>query len=108
MWTLPGGGVEWGEHPEEALAREVCEETGLNINAFDFLGIDSRVYRDSRYPDGLHVIRMIYRTPLQGDPHVTEVDGSVDEARWVPLTGLDELPTVGLVGAALKLANATN
>jgi len=28
-WTLPGGGVEWGESPSEAVVREVHEETGL-------------------------------------------------------------------------------
>ena len=28
-WTLPGGGVEFGEHPEHAAIRELTEETGL-------------------------------------------------------------------------------
>lgn len=30
-WGLPGGGLEYGEHPEEAVIREVWEETGLRI-----------------------------------------------------------------------------
>jgi ADP-ribose pyrophosphatase YjhB (NUDIX family) len=30
-WGLPGGSLEYGEHPEEAVIREVWEETGLNI-----------------------------------------------------------------------------
>ncbi|RPJ28873.1 MAG: NUDIX hydrolase [Chloroflexi bacterium] len=30
-WGLPGGSLEYGEHPEEAMVREVWEETGLNI-----------------------------------------------------------------------------
>ena len=30
-WGLPGGSLEYGEHPEEAVVREVWEETGLNI-----------------------------------------------------------------------------
>lgn len=31
-WGLPGGGLEYGEHPEEAVAREVWEETGLRVD----------------------------------------------------------------------------
>ncbi|MBN2119322.1 MAG: NUDIX hydrolase [Anaerolineales bacterium] len=30
-WGLPGGSLEYGEHPEEAVVREVWEETGLNV-----------------------------------------------------------------------------
>ncbi len=107
-WTLPGGGVEWGEHPEDALRREVHEEAGLELNSFEFLGIDSRIYEDDRYPDGLHIIRMIYRTPLKGEPHVTEIDGSVDEARWIPLKDLESIAVVNLVEAALEIAGIAN
>jgi ADP-ribose pyrophosphatase YjhB (NUDIX family) len=30
-WGLPGGSLEYGEHPEEAVVREMWEETGLRI-----------------------------------------------------------------------------
>ena len=103
-WTLPGGGVEWGEHPEDALRREVYEEAGMELTGFEFLGIDSRIYADDRWPDGLHIIRMIYLTPLVGEPSVTEVDGSVDEARWIPLADLQRVTVVNLVEAALDMA----
>jgi 8-oxo-dGTP diphosphatase len=36
-WTLPGGGVEAGESPADAVVREVAEETGLTATAISFL-----------------------------------------------------------------------
>jgi ADP-ribose pyrophosphatase YjhB (NUDIX family) len=35
VWTLPGGGVNKGENPQEAAKREVFEEVGYKINSFD-------------------------------------------------------------------------
>lgn len=36
-WTFPGGGVDSGETPEQAIVREVLEETGLNSEIVKFL-----------------------------------------------------------------------
>lgn len=103
-WTLPGGGVEFGEHPEDALVREVYEESGLAIGSFVYLGIDSRVYPASDHALEHHAIRLIYSAELSGLPSVTEVDGSVDSAQWLPLTDLNTTDTVDLVTSALRLA----
>lgn len=40
-WGLPGGSLEYGEHPEKAVIREVLEETGLNICIERFLLVNS-------------------------------------------------------------------
>lgn len=42
-WTLPGGGIEFGEDPQDAMVREVYEETGYRISASGLAGVDSAV-----------------------------------------------------------------
>ena len=59
-WTLPGGKIEAHEGPAEAALRELCEETGLDSQALEFLALhefDSRPHHVFRVsvPDTLAV-----------------------------------------------------
>lgn len=104
-WTLPGGGLEFGEHPEAGVARELYEETGLAGPIISLLGVDSLLFPDTPdFPDEVHSVRIVYRVDARGEPTVTEVDGTVQEARWIPLSDLGQYPTVNLVDFALEQA----
>lgn len=46
QWSIPGGALELGETIREGVAREALEETGLQVEPADLLGVFDRVVRD--------------------------------------------------------------
>lgn len=63
-WTLPGGGLNFGETPEDAVIREVEEETGFRIEVRSIATIDS-IFDTSGVED-FHGIRIIYQAVITG------------------------------------------
>ena len=45
-WSIPGGTLELGETLEEGVARELLEETGINVRVIDFIEVFDRIYTD--------------------------------------------------------------
>jgi len=69
-WGLPGGSLEYGEQPEEAVVREVWEETGLSVSIERFLLVSSWL------PDrvGLYYLCRIKDGTFQPSDEVSEFD----------------------------------
>ncbi|MGZ4457253.1 MAG: NUDIX hydrolase [Nocardioides sp.] len=110
LWTLPGGGLDHGEDPRQAVVREILEETGLDAEVGETAHVYSfhqpRARRDGRGVDA-HSLRIVYEgwVPVDApEPRVLEVDGSTSDAAWVPVRDVldGSVPVVGLVLEALE------
>jgi 8-oxo-dGTP diphosphatase len=111
MWTLPGGGVHFGEDPRDAALRELTEESGLVGEVIELANVDSWRSEFNDPDDGLptdfHGIRIIYRVRVTGGELRDEVGGSSDTCRWVPRRELASLPLVELAELGGRLAFGT-
>jgi ADP-ribose pyrophosphatase YjhB (NUDIX family) len=59
-WSIPGGLVETGETLDQAVRREVLEETGLRVKPVEMFGIFERVMRDARGRAEYHYLLLDY------------------------------------------------
>ena len=106
-WTLPGGGIGFGEHPEAGALRELHEETGLVGRIVELLAVDSlrrEVRTDHTVEADYHSVRIVYRTEIVGGELRHETDESTDRAAWCTREELDAMPLVELGRVGLQLA----
>lgn len=82
VWTLPGGGLDFGEAPEVAVLRELSEETGYVGEVEGLVGVGDRMFHKVDGADRLHAIRILYRVRIVGGELRDEPDGSTDTCRW--------------------------
>lgn len=107
-WTLPGGGLDFGEAPRDGALRELTEETGLVGEIDDIADVLSWSGRWRHPRDGadeaFHGLQIVYRARIVGGELRNEVDGSTDLAAWFTRDETGALPLVDLARTAVHMA----
>lgn len=108
QWTLPGGGLQFGEDPVRGALRELTEETGLEgeIDSLAYLSSITIPERPEINVGAMHWIRIVYRVTITGGELRDEQDESTDAAAWFTRAEIQALPIVELAESALEHLDA--
>jgi len=90
MWAFPGGFVDYGEDPEDAVIRELLEETGVKGRYPRVFTVLGKPGRDPRK----HCVGLFYLIDVDSESKPVGGDDAV-EAQWVPI---DELTLENVAG----------
>jgi phosphoglycolate phosphatase-like HAD superfamily hydrolase/ADP-ribose pyrophosphatase YjhB (NUDIX family) len=83
LWGIPGGKIKWGEPSEDALRREIKEETALEIGQIAFVLVQDCIHSKEFYRDA-HFILLNYTCRCIGEPRV-RLNDEAREFRWLSI-----------------------
>lgn len=99
-YVLPGGGVDYGESMQEAVVREVKEETNLDVRAGDMI-----LVHDSIPPDlHRHIVNVYFLAEvIGGELRVGEHDKRLRDLEYLPVTELSKIEMYPAIGEEILL-----
>ena len=90
LWGIPGGKVKWGEPSEDALRRELKEETNLDIADIRFVLAQDCIHSKEFYRDA-HFVLLNYTCRCVGRPDV-KLNDEAREFRWLAIQQALQMP----------------
>lgn len=109
-YDFPGGGIELGEKIEDALIREVKEETGFNVEVGNILYSNSSFFKLPYKENFVHSIHIYYQCHITGGKLSTEFFDEfekqyADKPEWISLSKIPEIKIYSSVEARKVLQN---
>lgn len=86
-FVIPGGHIELGEKMEEALKREILEETGLNIYDIKLIGLKESIYSDT-FHEKKHFIFIDYLCKTDSSDVI--LNNEAEEYEWVDMNRIED------------------
>jgi ADP-ribose pyrophosphatase YjhB (NUDIX family) len=86
-WSIPGGVIELGENVRETVAREVKEESNLEVKALDLIDVVDNLVPDEEGRLRYHFVILDFLTRLKGG--ILKAGSDVLDVCWVPLTEVE-------------------
>ena len=96
VWQFPGGGMEFGETPEETVKREMVEEIGTEI---EIISLIPKIYTEVRH--NWQGIFICFLCKLKNENSTIILNHEASEYNWF---GLDEIPKLRLLPKTFEMA----
>lgn len=100
LWAFPGGRLNFGETLQEAVARELREETGLTATGIRFHTLMELMDDGTRGDTRHHFILAVHRAEAEGDP---VADDDAADAGWFDIAAMEAL---AITDSTLEVARA--
>ena len=82
----PGGHIESGESPEDAVVREVLEETGCSVECGELIGVYLWIHPQTRQ----QFLRIVYVARYLDHDDSRTLDTSIIRTRWMTRSGIED------------------
>ena len=89
-WGFPGGFLDYGESPMQAVVREFKEETGLDVEVVRVLGISTHITDKNAWGDAQENIAIGFEVQLVGG-HIQADSDETLEVKWLPVSPVPQM-----------------